>query len=41
LSSFLYNLWVNNTMVRATIDLGCIIKKTPTAGGCWGKEENV
>ena len=23
-------------MVRATIDLGCIIKKSPTAGGCWG-----
>ena len=23
-------------MVRATIDLGCIIKKSPTAEGCWG-----
>ena len=23
-------------MVRATIDLGCIIKKSPTALRCWG-----
>ena len=28
-------------MVRATIDLGCIIKKSPTAGGCWGGRERV